>query len=304
MIPSLGRASTFQLKNGVAIKGGYAGFGHPDPNARNTNMYRTTLSGDLNGDDILNSGPDGLEFTNYGDNCYHVVLAATVDATAVLDGVTITAGNASDLSYPDWRFCGGGMFCDNASPTLIDCRFFYNSALYGGGGLYNSQGNPKLTNCTFYVNHAPSHPNWGSGNGAGMFNDTGNSVLTKCTFANNRSTGTPGNSDGHGGGLFCYVRTMEDIDKGPTLIECLTYRHGGHSRADPAHYRTKVEVDEWLKKDPVSSFKNLLFETRVLTADQDMELERSVLAEIEEAVEYAKASPFPRPETALEDIYA
>jgi len=45
------RNASFQLENGVSIKGGYAGFGQPDPNARDINAYETILSGDLNGDD-------------------------------------------------------------------------------------------------------------------------------------------------------------------------------------------------------------------------------------------------------------
>ena len=48
------RCATFQLINGVAIKGGYAGFGEPDPNERDVDIYETTLSGDLNGNDEAN----------------------------------------------------------------------------------------------------------------------------------------------------------------------------------------------------------------------------------------------------------
>ena len=92
--------------------------------------------------------------------------------------------------------------------------------------------------------------------------------------------------------------------EGPTLIECLTYRHGGHSRGDPAKYRPKEEVEKWLEKDPVPRFTNELLKMGVLTTDQAEKLERKVLLEIEEAVKYAKESPFPKPETALEDVYA
>src|SRR5438132_8217715 len=45
---------------------------------------------------------------------------------------------------------------------------------------------------------------------------------------------------------------------GPSLIECLTYRHSGHSRADPAKYRPKEELEEWLKRDPVTLYRNRL----------------------------------------------
>jgi pyruvate dehydrogenase E1 component alpha subunit len=92
--------------------------------------------------------------------------------------------------------------------------------------------------------------------------------------------------------------------EGPALIECLTYRHGGHSRSDPATYRPKEEVEEWLRRDPISRFKNKLIEKGVLTVERAKEIERNVEAEIEEAVKFAKESPFPEPETGLEDIYA
>jgi len=92
--------------------------------------------------------------------------------------------------------------------------------------------------------------------------------------------------------------------EGPALIECLTYRHGGHSRGDPATYRPKEEVEEWLRRDPISRFKNKLIEKGVLTVERAKEIERNVEAEIEEAVKFAKESPFPEPETGLEDIYA
>jgi len=92
--------------------------------------------------------------------------------------------------------------------------------------------------------------------------------------------------------------------EGPMLIECLTYRHGGHSRSDPATYRPKEEVEEWLKKDPIPRFRNKLIEMGVLTNRQAEKIEKDVEVEIEEAVEFAKESPFPEPESAIEDIYA
>lgn len=92
--------------------------------------------------------------------------------------------------------------------------------------------------------------------------------------------------------------------EGPTLIECLTYRHGGHSRGDPATYRPKKEVEEWLKRDPISHIKDELIDRGILTPEQAKEIEKSVMAKIEEAVEFAKKSPFPEPEMGLEETYA
>jgi hypothetical protein len=106
------RAATFQLKNGVTIKGGYAGFGEPDANERDIDEYETILSGDLKGNDVdVNDPRDLLNDPCRADNSYSVVTGSGTYATAVLDGVTITAGNAN-AAYPSPHGEGGGMFND------------------------------------------------------------------------------------------------------------------------------------------------------------------------------------------------
>jgi pyruvate dehydrogenase E1 component alpha subunit len=91
---------------------------------------------------------------------------------------------------------------------------------------------------------------------------------------------------------------------GPTLIECKTYRHKGHSRVDPAKYRSKEEVEQWLAKDPISRFKEALLQNDVFSQAEVQKIGESVAAEIEEAVKFAVESPYPAPEEALEDVYA
>jgi len=90
---------------------------------------------------------------------------------------------------------------------------------------------------------------------------------------------------------------------GPTLIECKTYRQKGHSRVDPARYRPKDEVEEWLKKDPILRFKSKLMEMGVLTEEENEKLRHEAVTAVEEAVKFAMESPFPEPEEALEDVY-
>jgi len=92
--------------------------------------------------------------------------------------------------------------------------------------------------------------------------------------------------------------------KGPTLIECKTYRHKGHSRIDPAKYRPKDEVEEWLRKDPIRHFKEKLLQTNTLLEAEIRQIETEVLTKIEEAVKFAIESPHPFAEEALEDVYA
>jgi pyruvate dehydrogenase E1 component alpha subunit len=109
--------------------------------------------------------------------------------------------------------------------------------------------------------------------------------------------------------LAVYEATQKAIERarkgeGPTLIECKTYRLKGHSRVDPAKYRPKEEVEEWLAKDPIKRFKEKLMQTNTLTEPEFQQIEKKVSAEIEEAVKFAMESPYPSPEEALEDIYA
>ena len=108
--------------------------------------------------------------------------------------------------------------------------------------------------------------------------------------------------------LAVYEAAREAVERakrgeGPTLIECRTYRHKGHSRMDPATYRPKEEVEYWLKKDPIPRFKNKLLEMGILTEEEAKKIEEQVSREIEKAVKFALESPYPEPEEALKDVY-
>jgi parallel beta-helix repeat protein len=184
------RTATFQLINDVALKGGYAGFGEPNPNARDIEAYETVLSGDLDGNDV--------GFANNAENSYHVVTGSGTDANAVLDGFTLTAGNANGSGTDRY---GGGMYNDSGSPTLNNCTFTGNSANYYGGGMYNDSGSPMLTNCTFTGNSANYY-------GGGMYNKSYSSpMLTNCTFTGN-------SANYYGGGMYNYG------DSSPMLTNC------------------------------------------------------------------------------------
>ena len=91
---------------------------------------------------------------------------------------------------------------------------------------------------------------------------------------------------------------------GPTLLECKTYRYAGHSRSDARGYRSKEEEGAWAERDPIARLARSLLEEG--TADEAVlaELEEEVAAELDEAVEFARNSPEPSPDEALEDVYA
>jgi len=92
--------------------------------------------------------------------------------------------------------------------------------------------------------------------------------------------------------------------KGPTLLECKTYRRGGHSRSDSHRYRPKEEEEVWLAKDPIPRAKDKLIEMGVLTVERAKEIEDQTKREITEAIDYAQKSPFPKPEDTLLNVFS
>jgi len=178
------RTATFQLINGVGLYGGFVGFGEPDPNERDVEQYKTLLSGDI-GTAVINT-----------DNSYHVVTGSGTEPNAVLDGFTITAGNANG-SYP--HSCAGGLFNDSGSPTVTNCTFRMNRASNSGGGMYNRYSAPTVTNCIFSVNSAGNY-------GGAMRNYQSSPALTNCTLI--------GNSANSGGGM------GSSNSSSPTVTNC------------------------------------------------------------------------------------
>jgi pyruvate dehydrogenase E1 component alpha subunit len=92
--------------------------------------------------------------------------------------------------------------------------------------------------------------------------------------------------------------------EGPTLIECKTYRQRGHFEGDPMIYRSREEMEEWRKKDPLHRFQARLGEMKVLAAADIEAMEQEIRNQIEEAIQYAEESPPPDPAEMLEDVYA
>jgi len=166
------RTATFQLQSGVALLGGYPTGGG---DTRDPKANETILSGDI--------GTQG----NNTDNSYHVVMGSGTDDTAVLDGFTVTGGNADKAD--EWvNKNGGGIYIDTGSPTLTRLTISGNSANYYGGGVYTSGWpcSPSLTDVTFSGNSASR--------GGGMYAN-GDPTLTNVTFTDN-------SAGGDGGGIF------------------------------------------------------------------------------------------------------
>jgi hypothetical protein len=161
------RQATFELINGVALKGGYAGFGEPNPDARDVQFYETVLSGDLQRND------DGLN--NISENSFRVVTVIGAGSTAVLDGFIVTASTGGHPAE-----CAG-LYNYLASPTVSNCTFFGNRALssYSGNSVLNRYGHPTISNCFFD----------GDGQNIGVLSETGSLIITNCIFARNSQCG-------------------------------------------------------------------------------------------------------------------
>jgi len=91
--------------------------------------------------------------------------------------------------------------------------------------------------------------------------------------------------------------------EGPSMIEAKTYRHGGHSRADPGKYRPDEELAEWLLKDPIPMYRSRLLSEGV-SEDDLLLIESEVSAEVEAATEEAKSGAVPGEDLLLKDVWA
>jgi pyruvate dehydrogenase E1 component alpha subunit len=94
------------------------------------------------------------------------------------------------------------------------------------------------------------------------------------------------------------IRRARD-ERQPILVEAVTYRFRGHSMADPEEYRTKEEVAEWRKRDPINAFADRLG----LSEDEASGLDDAAIKRVDTAVAFADGSKFPAPESLYDHIY-
>ena len=92
--------------------------------------------------------------------------------------------------------------------------------------------------------------------------------------------------------------------KGPTLLECKTYRQHGHFEGDPGNYKPKEEQEAWLAKDPIVLYAKFLTENGVMTAEEIEAVNRQVAKEISDAIAFADAQPIPPLESVVVDVYS
>jgi len=201
--------TAFPLMSGVSLRGGFAGLGALDPNARDVERYETILSGDVKGNDKQGWGPwYPLSRLFQSDNSLHVVTSTGTDSTAVLDGFTITAATDS------------GMSNDNGSPSIMDCAFRRNAG-QSGGGLKSDGGHPSLSRCAFEENFS-----WTDGGAISVRN--GVLTLAECRFLSNAAVNT-------GGGI-------HSRECGLSLTDCLFEQNAADAGGGVSHYRSTLDL--------------------------------------------------------------
>jgi len=123
------------------------------------------------------------------------------------------------------------------------------------------------------------------------------------------SYGIPGVTTDGNDVIEVYLATKKAVERarndlGATFIECKTYRYKGHSRSDPAIYRTKEELNSWLKKDPIPRLKSYMSDKSLVEEGQIKDVERQVENEISQAIEFARKSPNVNPEEMSKYLFA
>jgi len=187
------------MREGVDLYGGFTGT-ETSRDQRDWESHQTIIDGSTARD---------------GEPAYHVVVGAD---NALLDGFTVTGGNANGSSHTD----GGGMYNAECSPSVLNCTFTGNSARYYGGGMYNATSSPTVSNCSFVGNNAwqgggmycnrrtrsnhsifRSSPtlmectfsdNLASREGGGLYLDSCHASVSSCVFCDNQAD--------HGGGMY------------------------------------------------------------------------------------------------------
>ncbi len=210
------RTISFHLQNNLAIRGGYAGVGAVNPDARDVTLYTSTLSGEL-----------GSSAT-YSDNSRHVLIGNGVDSSAIVDGFTITAGyadidegaglycvlgsptvtqctfsscNSTARSYPTHGYGGAAYFGSGSAPTISDCIFTSNFARYGGAVAFVGAA-CVLSNCTFSSNSC-------SFNGGAVFVNNAGASLNQCSFDHNSAQSYGGGFYAEYGASPCEIRDCD-----------------------------------------------------------------------------------------------
>ena len=232
-VTSGNRAATFQLKNGVTIKGGYAGFSTPDPELRNIELYETILSGDLAGNDSPVATADLLTEPTRSENSYNVIIVYNADDSLTLSGLTISGGTGNGTEWPYDR-AGGALLAANVTCIIENCSFKNNSTTESGGAISCNSSSPKFIDCIFSQNLASNGPGSHCSNSSVSFSNCtfqanisldgatalnlseSSATISNCLFENNTSTSNN----------YMAIELWHDSS---TISDCIFRNNIGHS---------------------------------------------------------------------------
>ena len=226
------REAIFRLIDGVGIYGGFNGT-ETRRDQRDPEAHPTILSGDLNGDDDPQEFPGGPSFS---ENSYRVTTGSGTDETAILDGFTITAGNANGpdpydrgsgihcwMGGPTIVSCtvtyntansGAGIYLNYSSPTIIDCTVTHNVGFFTAGINCGRDSSPQITNCTITDNTTEA-----SGSGIGCAYNGSAPTIANCTITDNTA--------GYGGGGIACSRGASPTIANCTISGNMAHKWGG-----------------------------------------------------------------------------
>jgi len=219
---ALQRDNAFFLASGTSIYGGFAG-NETSRDQRDPRANITVLTGDIDGNDTRDA--NGVTTAINGNNSYTVVVAENVNSTAILDGVVITGGDASNNGGTEFQKNGGGMVCKNSSAIVRSCSFAVNRAVqYGGAAAIQNQ-SPAFANCTFSGNSSGDY-------GGAVFVYGASPVFTNCTFSDN-------DSGASGGGMYNYDGSSPTVTGCTFSDNSASDNGGGMANVDGCHPAVK-----------------------------------------------------------------
>jgi hypothetical protein len=211
---------TFSPKDGVKVYGGFFG-NEVSTSQRNLLANSSILSGDVLGNDLVTGTDTTLVFTNYTDNCQHVVKVDFKSST-LLDGFTIYGGNSPDH--------GGGIDLNSSNGNVFSNLIVqYNTTFDSGAGVYTGNGSGlgnTFINCKIQ-NNLINTTTTTKRTGAGATVRTSRTVFTNCLFSHNGITGA-GNASG--AGIYSELNSKLIVDKCVFEHNLLKYSTGSNSK--------------------------------------------------------------------------
>lgn len=269
-ISSGNRTNAFVLKNGVSIYGGFSG---------NETLISERVLNDVSNESILSgdfNGNDGADFTNMGENAYHVVICSGggLGSNIIFDGFTLTgayylwgtdpSGGINVNGHTVNREYGGALYIMHSSPTISNVKFRNNNVYFGGGlyihGYNDDLARPVIVNCSFYNNRSvyggavcnfQSAPyfvnsliynNRASQDGGAIYSWTAKPTLTNLTIVKNRADNR---ADNRAGGLYHYSSSV--VSKRNTIIF-------GNTATNGSGWNPQVTIDNSV----VNLFNNII----------------------------------------------